>query len=77
MDAWADPDYIRDELEQRGEDTPRRQPHAGDPVWVYGDRRTVLAVTPDQVMTDDDAGMRLQLRRDRIWWDGLSWRTAA
>ena len=67
-------DFIRDELEN-ADDMPRREPHAGDPIYIHGDRRTILAVTEAAVMTDDDAGLRLQIPRGRMWWDGAAFRT--
>ena len=76
MDAFADPDFVRDELEQRGPE-PSRTPRAGEPIYLYGDRRTILLVddAAGRVTTRDDAGFTLTRRIDTLWWDGLAWRT--
>jgi hypothetical protein len=77
MDLFADPDFVRDELEQRGPETVRRQPRAGEPIYLYGDRRTVLMVdaTAGRVVAKDDAGFPMSRRIDTLWWDGVAWRT--
>ena len=76
MDLFADPDFVRDELEQRGPE-PRPVPRAGDGIYLYGDRRTILLVNAaaGRITTKDDAGFAMSRRIDTLWWDGAAWRT--
>lgn len=75
MDLFADPDYVRDELEQRGPEAVR-QPRAGDPLIAHLQRYTVLAfdAAAGLVQYEDDDGFRLQRARSSVWWDGSAWR---
>lgn len=51
----------------------RRKPHAGDPIVLYGERRTILELTDrgsgPLVVADDEAGLRIERRTDRLVWD--------
>lgn len=55
----------------------KRLPRPGDHVIVYGDRLTVLALRDrgrgPVVVTEDDAGMRIERPCDRLTWDPEVW----
>ena len=49
-----------------------------DHIVINGDIRPVLAIERGKVVTDDDAGMRFAIDRDRLTWDAARfvWRLA-
>lgn len=55
-------------------------PHRGDPVLLYGDRRTVLDLIDRGmgllIVAEDDAGLRVERYADRLTWDAdaRAWR---
>lgn len=59
---------------------PARRPRVGEGIVVYGDRLPILAIRDRGqgrlVVTEDDAGLRIERPADRLAWDpGLrAWR---
>jgi hypothetical protein len=58
----------------------RRLPKAGEHVWLYGDRLLIRRITDrgrgPVVVTEDDAGWRIERPADRLAWDAdtRAWR---
>jgi hypothetical protein len=50
-----------------------RHPRVGDPVLVFGERGTVVALRADVIVIDVDDGLRWNVPADRLLWDGQRW----
>lgn len=83
-DPWSDPDFVLDEMRDNGVRLPKadapRVVRRGDPILLYGDRRTVLGFVDRGrgllVIADDEAGHRIERYADRLLWDACerAWR---